>query len=80
MTYGWFLLLFVGLFHKVIVMSGAATAQWDIPKHQLDLTKKQARLLNCPDHSIAMMMKCLKQVDSLFYIHKIENIEICSIF
>lgn len=51
-----------GLFHKAIVMSGAATAQWTIPKHQLNLTKKQARILNCPDHSISQMMKCLKQV------------------
>lgn len=54
--------LFVGLFHKAIVMSGSAAAQWDTPKHQLDLAKKQARLLNCPNDDVKEMMKCLKQV------------------
>ncbi|XP_031625316.1 esterase E4 [Contarinia nasturtii] len=50
-----------GLFHKAVVMSGAFTGQWDIPTNQLTLVKKQARLLNCPDHSTINMLKCLKQ-------------------
>lgn len=47
-------------------MSGAATAQWEIPENQLELTKNQARLLNCPDHDIKRMLMCLKQVQLPF--------------
>lgn len=52
----------LGLFHKAIVMSGAATAQWEVAPHQLDVAKKQARLLHCPDNHIPDMLICLKQV------------------
>lgn len=47
-------------------MSGAATGQWEIPEDQLELTKTQARLLNCPDHDIKSMLMCLKQVELSF--------------
>lgn len=57
-----------GLFHKAIVMSGSATAQWTLPKNQLNLVRKQARVLNCPDNSISQMMKCLKQVRKFFIV------------
>lgn len=43
-------------------MSGAATAQWKIPTHQMDLFEKQAKILNCDDESIDKVMRCLKQV------------------
>lgn len=56
-----------GLFHKAIVMSGSATAQWELPANQLDLVKKQARILRCPDHNMSFMMKCLKQVSRRFF-------------
>lgn len=49
-----------GLFHKAILMSGAATAQWDIPTHQLELVERQARALKCPDDTIENMMECFK--------------------
>lgn len=61
-------------------MSGAATAQWDIPNHQMELTKKQARLLKCPDNSIAMMMRCLMQVGLVFLITLLEMFEILKMF
>lgn len=51
-----------GLFHRVIVMSGSATSQWTIPNEQLDLAKKQARLLKCPNGSIGEIMDCFKTV------------------
>lgn len=51
-----------GLFHRAIVMSGAATAQWKIPGHQIDLAKKQARAVNCPETPIHYMMDCLRHV------------------
>lgn len=54
-----------GLFHKAIVMSGAATGQWEIPKHQYDLVQKQAKVLACPNESVEQIMKCLKQVSLL---------------
>ncbi|KAJ6649255.1 Juvenile hormone esterase [Pseudolycoriella hygida] len=49
-----------GLFHRAIVMSGAATAQWKIPRHQLDVAERQAKILRCPIDSIDSMMSCLK--------------------
>lgn len=51
-----------GLFRRAIVMIGSAAAQWEIPSDQLDLAKKQARLLNCSDGSIKSIMNCLKNV------------------
>lgn len=51
-----------GLFHRAIAMSGAAMAQWEVPEHQLDLAKQQARLLQCPESDIAEMLECFKKV------------------
>lgn len=45
-------------------MSGAATAQWNIPKHQLDVAERQAQILKCPTDSIDTMMACLKTVNT----------------
>lgn len=50
------------LFHRAIVMSGSAVSQWEIPSEQLDLAKRQARLLNCSDESVETIMSCLKIV------------------
>lgn len=55
------------LFHRVIVMSGSATSQWEIPSEQMDLAKKQTRLLNCSDESIESMMDCLKKVTQISF-------------
>lgn len=52
-----------GLFHRAIIMSGAATSQWHIPKEQLYLAKKQAQLLKCSDESVESMMECFKTVN-----------------
>lgn len=52
-----------GLFQRAIVMSGSSIAQWNIPTNQLDLAKKQARLLNCKDDSIEEIMHCLRTVN-----------------
>ncbi|CAD7085838.1 unnamed protein product [Hermetia illucens] len=49
------------LFHRAILMSGSTTtAQWEVPPNQLDLAKRQARLLNCGDENIKEMVDCLK--------------------
>lgn len=53
-----------GLFHKGIVMSSAATGQWENPTHQLHLAKKQARIFNCSDDDVDEMIKCLRMVSS----------------
>lgn len=50
------------LFHRTIIMSGPATRQAIIPSDQLDLAKKQVRLLNCSDESIESIMECFKNV------------------
>ena len=51
-----------GLFHRAIALSGAITPQWKIGLDQLDLARKQARLVKCPDDNIDAMVNCLKQV------------------
>lgn len=43
-------------------MSGAATAQWKVPKHQLQIAERQAKVLKCPIDSMDVMMDCLKAV------------------
>ena len=49
-----------GLFHRAIAMSGASTAQWDVPPHQYHLAQRQARLLNCSDDSAENIVNCLR--------------------
>ena len=52
--------LILGLFHKAVAMSCSPTAQWTIGPNQLDLAKRQAQFLNCPDDTPANIVKCLK--------------------
>lgn len=51
-----------GLFHRAIAMSGAGTGQWEVPKDQLELAKRQARILGCPDDNVELIIHCLKTV------------------
>lgn len=44
-------------------MSGAATSQWDIPYDQIDIAKRQARVLNCSDETISEIISCLQNVN-----------------
>lgn len=62
------------LFHRVILMDGAATAQWKVPRSQLKLAKRQARLLDCPVDNIKEMIKCLSTVDSAIR-HSFDSLE-----
>lgn len=56
-------MIVLGLFQKAIVMSAASTAQWEVPYDQLELAKRQARVLNCTDDTAANIIKCLKEVN-----------------
>ncbi|CAH0564911.1 unnamed protein product [Brassicogethes aeneus] len=49
-----------GLFHRAIAMSGSGLGNWPVPSHQLDLAKKQAKLVQCPDDTVSNIMKCLR--------------------
>lgn len=49
-----------GLFHRAIAMSGSSLGNWPVPSNQLDLAKKQAKLVGCPDDSSANLVKCLR--------------------
>lgn len=51
-----------GLFQRAIVMSGAATGQWSLPLHQMDVAKKQAALLQCNTEDLGDMLHCLRGV------------------
>lgn len=44
-------------------MSGAATSQWRLPKHQLEIAERQAKILKCPIEPMDIMMACLKSVN-----------------
>ncbi|KAJ8923071.1 hypothetical protein NQ315_001623 [Exocentrus adspersus] len=48
------------LFHKAVAMSGSPLGNWPIPHNQLDVAKKQARIVGCPDDSPGNIIKCLK--------------------
>lgn len=52
-----------GLFHRVIAMSGSAISQYELPNDQLEVTKRQARLLGCPDETVELIIQCLKSVN-----------------
>ncbi|KAJ8927313.1 hypothetical protein NQ314_020227 [Rhamnusium bicolor] len=49
-----------GLFHKAVAMSGSVFGNWPIPHNQLDVAKKQAKFVGCPDDTAANIVKCLK--------------------
>jgi carboxylesterase type B len=51
-----------GLFHKAILGGGSALGQWRLPYTQLDLAKKQARFVGCPDTTPKEIIDCLKTV------------------
>ncbi|XP_023312047.1 venom carboxylesterase-6-like [Anoplophora glabripennis] len=49
-----------GLFHKGVSMSGTPVGAWMLPHNQLEIAKKQARIVGCPDDTSANIIKCLK--------------------
>lgn len=50
-----------GLFHRAIVMSAAATAQWKIKEHQLYLAERQAQILGgCPNATATELVECIR--------------------
>lgn len=49
-----------GLFHKAIISSSSAFGQYPIGYHQLDVAKRLAKILKCPDDTTANMVKCMK--------------------
>ncbi|XP_031354163.1 esterase E4-like isoform X2 [Photinus pyralis] len=53
-----------GLFHRVMIMSGSAFGNGIMPRDQLDLAKRQARIVGCPDDNNGDMMKCLKNASA----------------
>ncbi|BFF93859.1 venom carboxylesterase-6 [Drosophila madeirensis] len=56
-----------GLFHRAIVMSGAATGQWTLPEHQMEVAMRQATLLNCPTDNTTEMIDCMRGKHYLEY-------------
>lgn len=46
-------------------MSGAGPlGQWPLPSNQLEIAKRQARLVGCPDDTSENIVKCLRTVPS----------------
>lgn len=65
------------LFHRVILMDGAATAQWKVPRSQLKLAKRQARLLKCTVNNTVEMIDCMSKVNSsIRHFFEVENFQI----
>ncbi|KAJ3646361.1 hypothetical protein Zmor_023951 [Zophobas morio] len=50
-----------GLFHKAILGSGSALGHWHMPTNQLDLAKRQARIVGCPDDNATVIIDCLRK-------------------
>lgn len=57
-------LVFKGLFHRVILMSGSAMSDWAITTHPSEITTQILNKLNCPltdeDEEI---LKCLRKLN-----------------
>ncbi|CAH1958125.1 unnamed protein product [Acanthoscelides obtectus] len=51
-----------GLFHKAVAMSGSPLGPYPTERNQLNLAKKQAGLVGCPNETISEMVACLKSV------------------
>ncbi|CAD6245282.1 GSCOCT00013629001.2-RA-CDS [Cotesia congregata] len=51
-----------GLFHRAVAMSGSPTKGEQLQHQQLDLAKKQARLVGCPSESTRIMRECFEKV------------------
>lgn len=59
-----------GLFHRAIMMSASPLGQFKYGKNQLQLAKKQAKLLNCNVEDLKAMVECLEQVNgNILLIH-----------
>ncbi|XP_026844879.1 venom carboxylesterase-6 [Drosophila persimilis] len=56
-----------GLFHRAIVMSGAATGQWTLPEHQMEVAMRQATLLSCHTDNTTEMIDCMRGKHYLEY-------------
>lgn len=57
-------------------MSGSVTGQYEVPPHQIDLAKREARVLGCTDESIKPMMDCLKTVRIVPTVYKHSKISV----
>ncbi|XP_045476842.1 juvenile hormone esterase-like [Harmonia axyridis] len=49
-----------GLYHKVIMSGASALGQWPFEHNQMNLAKKLAKAVGCPDDTSANIIKCLK--------------------
>lgn len=62
-----------GLFHRAIIMSGSIPPQIKLPTNQLDVTQKQAELVNCTRNKIKNMMHCLRRRSAQEIVTTTEN-------
>ncbi|RZC36490.1 COesterase domain containing protein, partial [Asbolus verrucosus] len=53
-----------GLFHKAIIGSGSTLGHWPLPTNQLELARKQARIVGCPEGSPKEILDCLKTISA----------------
>ncbi|KAF5306937.1 hypothetical protein FQA39_LY00167 [Lamprigera yunnana] len=53
-----------GLFHRAVIMSGSSFGNWPVPSHRMELAKKEARFLGCPDNDSSVIYKCLVKKDA----------------
>ncbi|KAL3273421.1 hypothetical protein HHI36_014865 [Cryptolaemus montrouzieri] len=54
-----------GLFHRGIIGSSSSLGQWPITQNQLDVSKRQARVLGCPGDTSVNIVKCLKEKSAI---------------
>lgn len=50
-----------GLFHRAIAMSGSATTQIPPRREQIEVAKKQAKLIGCTIDTRPEMFECLRE-------------------
>ncbi len=60
----YFLILFLGLFHRAIAQSGATGCPWAIQHSVGEYTRLLADDLNCPTSNSRELLACLRNIDA----------------
>uniref|UniRef100_A0A336LPT8 Carboxylic ester hydrolase n=1 Tax=Culicoides sonorensis TaxID=179676 RepID=A0A336LPT8_CULSO len=62
-----------GLFHRAIIMSGSSILPKKTQSDQIELAKRQARVVNCPETPLNAMMACLQVVPAQLLGNSVSN-------
>ncbi|KAK9883515.1 hypothetical protein WA026_001691 [Henosepilachna vigintioctopunctata] len=62
-----------GLFHKAIVSSTSTMGQFPLGSNQMDLVKKLAKILECPELNTNYIVRCLKEKSAVELVQSVNK-------